>query len=230
MVYNRTGRWKFADKRKKSAMGIRVVIADDHAMLCAGLRMFLQRDPEITVVGEARDGGEAIELVRALKPDVVLMDVMMSPVDGITATSVIKREWPDVEVVALTSILDDAWITRAIRAGAIGYLLKNTDPDELCRAVRAAGAGQVTLSPAVASRLVEEVRWPEKQESLSQREIEVLRLVAAGQSNKEIAQQLNVEENTVRTHVHNILRKLNLSSRTQAALHALRTGLVSSTV
>lgn len=190
--------------------------------------MFLQQDALIEVVGEAADGAEAVQMTRELKPDVVLMDMRMPGMDGIAATSMIRHELPDVEVLALTSVLDDTWVVGAIRAGAIGYLLKNTQAGDLCRAVRAAAAGQVQLSADAAARLVNQVRASEKHDALSEREIEVLQLMARGQSNKQIARQLGVEENTIRTHVHNILHKLGTPSRTQAALFALQSGLVRS--
>ncbi|HET9492864.1 MAG TPA: response regulator transcription factor [Chloroflexia bacterium] len=207
-------------------MAIRVILADDHEMLRAGLRLFLQRDPDIEVVAEAADGREAVRLAAELRPDVVLMDMRMPLMDGIEATAAIKRDLPDVEVLALTSLLEDSWVVGAIRAGATGYLLKTTRADELCQAVKAAAAGQVQLSADAAAFLVKEVRAPDRHESLSERELEVLKYLARGLSNKEIAHELCVEENTVRTHVHNILRKLNVPSRTQAALFALHSGLV----
>jgi DNA-binding NarL/FixJ family response regulator len=189
--------------------------------------MYLALDPEMEVVGEAANGAEALRLARELEPDVVLMDLLMPVMDGIAATAAIRRELPDVEVIALTSVLEDSAVYGAMRAGATGYLLKDTQAEELCRAIKAAAAGQVQLSPSVAARLLREVPAPEEAEPLTEREVEVLRLLARGQSNKEIAANLVIAEKTVRTHVSNILGKLGLSSRTQAALHAVRSGLVS---
>jgi DNA-binding NarL/FixJ family response regulator len=154
------------------------------------------------------------------------MDLLMPAMDGITATGIIRRELPETEVIALTSVLEDASVVGAVRAGAIGYLLKDTRADALCRAIKAAAAGQVQLAPEAASRLMREVRAPETPESLTERETEVLRLLARGYSNKEIAGRLNIVERTVKTHVHGILQKLSLPSRTQAALYAVRMGLV----
>jgi DNA-binding NarL/FixJ family response regulator len=147
--------------------------------------------------------------------------------DGITAIGAIRREMPDVEVLALTSVLEDASVVGAVRAGAIGYMLKDTQADELCRAIKAAAEGQVQLSPKAAARLMREVRAPESPETLTERETEVLRLVAQGQSNKEVARTLSIGEKTVKTHVSNVLGKLGVQSRTQAALYAVRIGLVS---
>jgi len=209
-------------------MSIRIVVAEDHAVVREGLRMFLSLDPEFEIVGEAQTGRDAIELARSLHPNVVLMDLLMPGVDGITATAAIREAQPDVEVVALTSVLEDASVAGAIRAGAVGYLLKNASPDELRSAIRAAAQGQVRLSPEAAARLVREVRAPDSPETLTKREIEVLRLVAAGRANKEIARELEVAEQTIKAHVSSILSKLGVQSRTQAALHAFRIGLVSS--
>jgi two-component system, NarL family, response regulator LiaR len=206
----------------------RVLIADDHSIVRQGLRMFLSADPEFEVVGEARDGAEAVNLARRLRPDVVLMDLLMPVMDGIKAIAAIRREVPDTEVVALTSVLEDAAIIDAVRAGAIGYLLKDTDSHELRRAIKAAAAGQVQLSPQVAARLLREVRTPEKSvEVLTEREMEVLLALAQGRSNQEIARALHIAEQTVKTHVSHILAKLGVPSRTQAALYAIRMGLVS---
>ena len=208
-------------------MAIRILIADDHAVVRQGLRMFLGLDAELQVVGEASDGAEALRLAHELKPDVVLMDLLMPKMDGISATTAIRGELPDVEVVALTSVLEDSSVVGAVRAGAIGYLLKDTQADELCRAIKAAAAGQVQLSPQAAARLMREVRAPESPETLTERETAVLRLVARGKANKEIARELHIGEQTVKTHVGSILAKLGVSSRTQAALYAVRVGLVS---
>lgn len=207
-------------------MTIRILIADDHSVVRQGLRMFLGLDNDLQVVGEASDGSEALRLARQVRPDVVLMDLMMPVMDGIMATQAIRRELPEVEVIALTSVLEDASVVGAVRAGAIGYLLKDTQADELCRAIKAAAAGQVQLSPKVAGRLMREVRAPENPEALTERETEVLRLLAQGRANKEIAATLHVSETTVKTHVSNILMKLGVPSRTQAALYAVRIGLV----
>ena len=208
---------------------IRVLIADDHNVVRQGLRMFLGSDPELEIVGEARDGAEALRLTHQLHPDVVLMDLLMPVMDGIQATAAIRREVPDTEVVALTSVLEDALVIDAVRAGAIGYLLKDTEAHELRRAIKAAAAGQVQLSPQVAARLLREVSTPEQsREELTERETEVLKLLALGKSNKEISQALHIGEQTVKTHVSHILDKLDVPCRTQAALYAIRARLVPS--
>lgn len=208
-------------------MTIRILIVDDHSVVRQGLRMFLGLDPELEVIDEAVDGAEAVKKAKESKPDVVLMDLLMPVMDGITAIGIIRRELPDTEVIALTSVLEDSSVIGAVRAGAIGYLLKDTESDELCRAIKAAAAGQVQLSPKAAARLMREVRAPDSPETLTERETEVLRLLAQGQSNKEIAHALSIGEKTVKTHVSNILSKLSVPSRTQAALYAVRIGLVS---
>jgi DNA-binding NarL/FixJ family response regulator len=191
--------------------------------------MFLSLDSDLELVGEAANGQEAIVMARSLKPDVVLMDLIMPEMDGIKATEIIRRELPDVEVIALTSVLEDGSVIGAVRAGAIGYLLKDTKAEELCRAIKAAASGQVQLSPQAAARLTREIRTPENPQKLTDREVEILRLLAQGKANKEIASSLFIGETTVKTHVSNILLKLGVPSRTQAALYAVRIGLVSST-
>ena len=209
-------------------MTIRVLIADDHVVVRQGLRMLLALDPELEVAGEASDGAECLRLARALQPDVVLMDLMMPVMDGIAATSAIRRELPETEVLALTSALDDASVVGAVRAGAIGYLLKNTEASDLIQSIKAAAEGQVQLSPEAALRLMREVtpaEAPAASETLTERERDVLRLLAQGLANKEIARELHVGEKTVKTHVSNILVKLGVQSRTQAALQATRMGL-----
>lgn len=189
--------------------------------------MFLGLEPDFDVVGEATNGAEALQKARELQPDVVLMDLLMPVMDGIQATAAVRQELPDVEVIALTSVLEDASVYSALRAGAIGYLLKDTEADELCRAIKAAAAGQVQLSPKAAARLMHEVEPAPAPDALTDRENDVLRLLATGLSNKEIAYKLGIGEKTVKTHVSNILSKLGVLSRTQAALHAIRIGLVS---
>jgi two-component system, NarL family, response regulator LiaR len=208
-------------------MAIKVLITDDHGVVRQGLRMYLGLDPELEIVGEAANGEEALRIARELRPNVVLMDLLMPVMDGIEATRAIRAEMPDVEVIALTSVLEDASVSGAVRAGAIGYLLKDTEADALGRAIKAAAAGQVQLAPEAASRLMREVRAPESPEPLTERETEVLKLVARGRANKQIAHELFVGEKTVKAHVSSILAKLGVQSRTQAALCAVRTGLVS---
>ncbi len=208
-------------------MVIRVLIADDHSVVREGLRMFLRRDPELAVVGEAADGAEAVILARQLRPDVVLMDLLMPVMDGIAATSAIRDELPETEVIALTSVLESDSVVGAVKAGAIGYLLKDTQASELRSAIKAAAAGRVQLSPQASAYLMHAVRAPEPPEMLTERETDVLRLLAQGQSNKEIAHHLSIVEDTVKTHVRHILAKLGVQSRTQATLCAMRLGLVS---
>jgi len=207
-------------------MAIRILIVDDHSVVRQGLRMFLALDPELAVIGEAANGEIALRLARELQPDVILMDLLMPVMDGITAIGALRRELPDIEIIALTSVLEDDAVIGAVRAGAIGYLLKDTEADELRRAIKAAAVGQVQLSPAAAARLMREVRAPESPEKLTERETDVLRLLAQGLANKEIGHALNIGEKTVKTHVSSILAKLGVLSRTQAALYATRIGLV----
>ncbi|HEV7791857.1 MAG TPA: response regulator transcription factor [Pseudonocardia sp.] len=209
------------------AVPVRVLIVDDHSVVRQGLRMFLKLDAELEVVGEAANGAEAIQMARALTPDVVLMDLLMPGTDGIAATQRIRAEVPNTEVLALTSVLEDASVVGAVQAGAIGYLLKDTQAEQLCKAIKAAAKGQVQLAPEAAARLVREVRAPDNPESLTGRETEVLRALATGLTNREIGRTLNIGERTVKTHVSHLLSKLGLQSRTQAALYAVRIGLVS---
>jgi len=208
-------------------MAIRVLIVDDHSVVREGLRMFLVRDPDLEVVGEALDGAEALQQARQLRPDVVVMDLLMPVLDGIAATRAIRRELPETEVLALTSVLESASVVDAIRAGAIGYLLKDTQAAELRKAIKAAAAGQVQLSPQASAHLLGAIRTPELPEPLTPREMDVLRLLAQGQSNKEIARALDLVEETVKSHVRHILAKLGVQSRTQAVLAAIRLGIVS---
>jgi two-component system, NarL family, response regulator LiaR len=208
-------------------MAIRVLITDDHGVVRQGLRMFLSLDPDIEVVGEAENGEEALSMVRELHPHVVLMDLLMPVMNGMEATKAIRSEMPDVEVIALTSVLEDISVTGVMRAGALGYLLKDAQVEELHRAIRGAAEGRVQLAPEAVVKLISEVSVPENPEELTDRDIEVLKLLARGKANKQIASDLFTDEKAVRTNVSSILRKLGVRSRTQAALHAVRTGLVS---
>lgn len=208
---------------------IRVLIADDHGVVREGLRAYLELESDITVVGEARDGLEAVRKCAELQPDVVLMDLVMPNLDGVEATASIKQQRPATHVIILTSYVDDERVVPAIRAGATSYLLKDVAATDLARAIRAARAGQAQLHPEVARRLMQQVTAPRKPEAgaqLTDREREVLLLLAEGRSNKEIARRLVVSERTVKGHVSNILGKLGLQDRTQAALYAVRHGMV----
>jgi DNA-binding NarL/FixJ family response regulator len=205
---------------------VRVLLVDDHAVVRQGIKMFLGLDKEILIIGEAQNGQEACDLCAVLKPDIVLMDIIMPVMDGLTATQRIKNAHPEIEVIALTSILEDDKVFKAIHAGAMGYLMKDTKADALAKAIKGAFRGEVQLDPEAAKRLIREVRTPESPEKLTDRETEVLRLIAKGLSNKAIAAALVVSEKTVKTHVSNVLSKLSLPSRTQAALYALKHGLV----
>lgn len=204
---------------------IRVLLVDDHTVVRQGLRMVLSLEPDLEVVGEAADGREAVEQAAALGPQVVLMDLLMPVMTGVEATREIKARHPDIEVVALTSVLEDRLVIDAVEAGAAGYLLKETGPETLFEAIRAASRGEVRLDPKAQKRLISEVRTPEMRESLTARETDTLRLLAKGLSNRDIAAELGIAEVTVKTHVSSILSKLNLQSRTQAALFALKEGL-----
>lgn len=207
------------------AAKIRVLLVDDHTVVRQGLRMVMSLEDDLEVVGEAADGREAVEAAREHAPDVVLMDLLMPVMNGVEAIRAIKEAHPEIEVVALTSVLEDRMVIDAVEAGAAGYLLKETGPETLFDAIRAAHRGEVRLDPRAQKRLVREVRTPTMRESLTPRETDTLRWVAKGLANKEIAAELGVSEVTVKTHVSSILSKLNLQSRTQAALFALKEGL-----
>lgn len=205
---------------------IRVLLVDDHTVVRRGLRLAFDLEPDLRVVGEAANGEEAVMRVAELNPDVVVMDLLMPVMNGVEATRAIRRAHPNVEVVALTSVLEDRLVIDVVEAGAAGYLLKETRPDELFEAVRAAARGEVRLDPRAQQRLVREVRGGDSPASLTERELDVLRQLAAGATNKGIAQRLDIAEATVKSHVSSLLAKLDLKSRTQAALYAMREGLV----
>jgi NarL family two-component system response regulator LiaR len=210
---------------------IRVLITDDHAIVRKGLAVLLGTERGIKVVGEARDGREAVEKAGALKPDVVLMDLVMPGMDGIEATRKITEARPGVRILVLTSFAADDKVFPAVKAGALGYLLKDTAPEELVEAIHRVHRGEPSLQPDIARKVLQELSHPGKEkpttDPLTERELEVLRLISRGLSNKEIAAAIFVAEWTVRTHVSNILSKLHLASRTQAALYALKSGLAS---
>lgn len=212
---------------------IHLVIVDDHAVVRQGLRAFLATEGDIEILGEASNGREAVEQTGKLQPDVVLMDLVMPELDGIGATAIIKQSYPQIEVLVMTSFIEDEKVFGAMRAGATGYVLKDADPEDVVHAIRSAAHGESPLDPRVVRRLMQEFTpakpKPEStSEPLSEREIEVLKLVARGCSNQQIAEQLIISPKTAKTHVSNILSKLGLASRTQAAVYALKEGLVSS--
>ena len=212
------------------AEAIRVMLVDDHAVVREGLRTFLELQDGIEVVGEAEDGGEAVEEAKRLRPDVILMDLVMPVLDGVGAMRELRQRLPDTRVIVLTSFAEDDRLLPAIQAGAAGYLLKNVQPKELARAVRAAHAGEALIDPLVAARLVEAIAQPAGEgprDELTAREREVLELIGRGMSNKRIALELGVSEKTVKTHVGHVLAKLGVADRTQAAMHAVRAGLLS---
>lgn len=210
---------------------IRVLIADDHPVVREGLRGLLEIQPNIDLVGEAVDGVDAIEKARSLSPDVILLDMVMPRKDGVQAIAEIKAENPDARILVLTSFSEGEKAFPAIKAGALGYLLKDSSPDELLQAISSVYGGEVSLHPSIARMLVQQLSQPSDlpptEEPLTERELEVLQLIAKGMSNQEIADALVVGERTVSTHVSNILDKLQLANRTQAALYALRKGLAS---
>jgi DNA-binding NarL/FixJ family response regulator len=204
---------------------IRLVVADDHPVVRDGLKAMLETQPDIEVVGEATTGAEALSLVRSLHPDVVLMDLQMPELDGATATRHIRAEYEDVHVLVLTTYDTDADISRAVEAGATGYLLKDARRDELFQAVRVAARGESVLSPGVASRVLGRMRAP-AEEALSPREIEVLTAVARGLSNRAIARSLHISEATVKTHLLHVFAKLGVDDRTAAVTEALERGII----
>jgi two-component system, NarL family, response regulator LiaR len=217
---------------------IRVLIADDHAVVRQGLRGFLELQPNIEVVGEAVDGMDAVEKAQALRPNVVLMDMVMPRMDGAQATRAIRTAVPSTQVIVLTSFSEDEQVFASIKAGAAGYLMKDIQPNALAAAIEKVARGEPTLHPEIARKIMQELGTPPAQKplrprgskelepGLTEREIEVLRLIARGRSNREIADELVLSEKTVKTHVSNILQKLHLSDRTKAALYAVRRRLV----
>jgi DNA-binding NarL/FixJ family response regulator len=213
---------------------IRVLVVDDHELVRRGLLAFLDGEPDIDVVGEAGGGAQALDLLASMDsegrpPDVIVMDLQMTPIDGIESTRRVRALYDDIEVVALTSFGEDERVHAALQAGASGYLLKDSDADDVAAAIRAAHRGELQIDPVVARRLMSSLHEPRAADPISDltsRERDVLRLVAAGKPNKQIAAELSISERTARTHVSRILRKLRLSSRTQAALWAVREGLV----
>jgi two-component system, NarL family, response regulator LiaR len=210
---------------------IRIFIAEDHAIVRKGVRTLLSLEKDLEVVGEAANGREAVEQVALLHPDVILMDLVMPEMDGIQAIHQIKAHQPDARVLVLTSFATDEKIFPAIKAGALGYLLKDSDPAQLAQAIRQVNAGEYSLHPLIARKVLQELNLspkpPQKGQQLTGREIEVLRMVAQGKSNRQIADELVLSLGTVRAHLSNILGKLHLASRTQATLYALREGLAS---
>ena len=213
-----------------SAGAIRVLIADDHMMVREGIKCFLASFDDLRIVGEAVDGRDAVRKAEELSPDVILMDLMMPEMDGIEAMKRIKASVPEVHILALTSFSTDNLLFPALRAGAAGYILKDTAPRDLVRSIREAYRGEATLHGSVARRVIEGLyppeRYPREREPLTDREAEVLELLTKGLTNQEISAKLFVSQPTVRTHVSNILRKLNVGNRVQAALYALKAGLV----
>jgi len=210
---------------------IRVLVADDHPVIRKGIRAMLEIVPDIEVVGEAVNGREAVTKVKKLQPDVILMDLVMPEMDGIEAIRRIKAHQPEARILVLTTFAGEDKIFPAIKAGALGYHLKDSSPQELVEAIRQVYGGESSLHPVIARKVLQELSRPSGRpptpDPLTQREVEVLQLVAQGRENWEIAEKLVITEATVRTHVSNIMSKLHLASRTQAALYALREGLAS---
>jgi NarL family two-component system response regulator LiaR len=211
------------------AENIRILIVDDHLVVREGLRALIDAQPDMELVGEAADGVEAVQKARSLQPDVILLDLVMPRKGGLDAIGEIKEENPDMRILVLTSFAEDDKVFPAIKAGALGYLLKDSSAQELLQAVRDVYRGEPTMHPTIARKLMRELQRPPElpptEDPLTEREVEVLKFVAQGLSNQEIADILVISERTVRTHVTNILGKLHLANRTQAALYALREGL-----
>lgn len=208
---------------------IAVVLVDDHAIVRQGLRTYLELQPDITVVGEASDGREAVGVVRDTLPDIVLMDLVMPNSDGVEATRAITSMAPSTRVIVLTSFSEDEKVFASIKAGAQGYLMKDVLPSDLVKAIRTVYRGEAQLDPEIARKLMQEFTNPQPQtprHDLTERELEVLRLIAHGKTNRDISEELVLSEKTVKTHVSNILQKLHLSDRTQAAVYALRQKIV----
>ena len=203
-----------------------ILLVDDHAIVREGLRMLLKRDLEVLVVGEASNGREALEKVEELQPQVVLMDLSMPVLDGVSATEQICARYPETRVIALTSVLEDNAVVRAVKAGAVGYVLKDSRSDILRAAIQSVAAGRVYLAPEAAQKLVEQTQQPEAVDELTEREFGVLKQLAFGLTNREIAEVLKVGEETVKTHVSHILSKLSARSRTEAALVAWQRGWI----
>ncbi|GMQ79020.1 MAG: response regulator transcription factor [Anaerolineae bacterium] len=216
------------DRHLTVAAPIQVLIVDDHAIVRKGTRALLAEVEGIEVVGEAADGQEAVDQATLLRPDVILMDLVMPGMDGIEAIRQIKSSQPDARILALTSFAADDKVFPAIKAGALGYLLKDADPEDLILAIKQVYRGEPSLHPSIARKVLQEIRLPHRSpptpDPLTSREKEILHLVAQGLSNQQIADQLSIAEVTVRTHVSNILSKLHLANRVQAALYALREG------
>jgi NarL family two-component system response regulator LiaR len=210
---------------------IRILIADDHAVVREGLCSFVSTQPDMEVVGQAEDGIEAVHKVRSLQPDVILLDLVMPRQGGIETIRQVKEEIPEARILVLTSFAEEEKIFPAIKAGALGYLLKDSSPEQLLRSIRDVYRGESSLHPSIALKVIREINQssdlPPTEEPLTERELEVLKLVARGLSNQEIAEELVITERTVGTHVSNILDKLHLANRTQAALYALKEGLTS---
>lgn len=210
---------------------IKVLIVDDHKVVRQGLRTFLELQADVTIVGEADDGQTAVEMVRELHPNVVLMDLVMPRLDGISATRQVKALGTDVKVIALTSFTEDDKVFPAIQAGASSYLLKDVSPDDLVEAIRAAHRGETRLHPDIARKLMEQVTKQARSnhepymKEVTDREKDVVRLVAQGRSNQQIASELFISEKTVKTHISNILNKLQLQDRTQLAIYAIKSGM-----